>query len=97
MNAVAIEAILALIEEMLPKITSSGTVQKVIDVLVAWMPIIVQFFKNQIPVVQNIIAILRASPDATAAQIVTCETLSAQCDAAFDDALALARAADAAQ
>lgn len=96
MNSTAITTLLAVVQLMLPKLTDSAAVQKIIDLLVAWTPIVVQFFKDQIPVVQNILAILASDPNATAEQIAECRALSAACDAAFDTALAAARAADAA-
>lgn len=94
MNASAIQAILALILQFLPKITDSAAITNIINVLVQWMPVIFQFFKDQIPTVQTILAVLRADPHALPDQIASIDAMSAQCDAAFDAAVADALAAD---
>ena len=91
MNATAIQAILALVEDLLPKITTSDAVQKVIDLLIAWAPIIFQFFKAEIPVVKNLIAILSSNPATLPAQRQSLNDLSASADAMWDDSYATAK------
>ncbi len=96
MNSTAIQAILALVEEMLPSITNSTMVQKIIDVLIQWAPIIFQFFKSEIPVVKNLIAILSANDATLPAQRAALNDLSTQADAMWDASLAAAKADEAA-
>jgi phage-related protein len=85
----AITAILALIEQLLPAITSAGNatiVDGVITALTNMMPFIVQEVESLVTPVKNIIAALSASPATTAAQLTQLQALDTQVDAAFDAA-----------
>lgn len=93
MNAI-VTTLLALVQQLLPVITTSATVQNIVNALVAILPAIVQEAEDLVPVVKNIIAALSANPAATADQLATLQALDAQCDAAFDTAAAAAQAQD---
>ena len=88
MNA-AITAVIALIEQLLPAITSAGNasiIASVLNALVSMLPFIIQEVQALITPVKNIIAALSANPATTADQLATLQALDAQVDAAFNDA-----------
>lgn len=85
----AISAILALIEQLLPAITSAGNVtliSSIITALTNMLPFIITEIESLVTPVKNIIAALSANPATTAAQLTQLQTLDAQVDAAFDAA-----------
>lgn len=88
--------ILALIEQLVPSSTSAALVEKIIAVLIHLIPVIVQEYKDLLPIVQNIITALKADPSTTAQQLATLEELEIQYDADFEAAAAAAEAEDAA-
>lgn len=92
MNSVAISALLAVIENALPLLPSSGSsavslIASIIKALETWVPIIVGEFKALVPIVKNIITVLKAK-DApiTDEQWAILDALDAQCDADFEAA-----------
>jgi hypothetical protein len=95
---VAITAILALIEQLLPAILSASNVilvGNIITALTSLMPFIAQEIETLAPAVKNIIAALSASPATTAAQLASLQALDQQVDSAFE-AVAAQTDADAA-
>ncbi len=84
-----IVAILTLIEQLLPAITSStnaSLVDSIIKALIGMLPFITSEIQSVVPAVKNIIAALSANPATTAEQLSQLQALDAQVDAAFEDA-----------
>lgn len=93
------QAIIPLLLSMLEAIAPGATtvvIEKVINVLVLLVPIIIDEYKALVPIVQNIIAALQQSGDITPAQWDMLDAMSAQYDADFKTALDAAMAQDAA-
>ena len=88
--------ILALIEQLVPASTSAALIEKIIAVLIQLIPVIVQEYKDLLPIVQNIITALKSDPSTTAQQLATLEELEVQYDADFEAAAAAAQAEDSA-
>lgn len=89
-----ITALLALLDELLPSITSSTTVQKALDALTQIVPFLIQEYQDLLPEVKAIMAALSANPAATADQLTALSTLDAQVDAAFEAAATAAQSQD---
>ena len=88
---VAITAILALIEQLLPAILSASNaslIASIINALSGMLPFIVTEIQALAGPVKNIIAALSANPATTAAQLAQLQVLDAQVDAAFEQAAA---------
>lgn len=96
MNPTLITGILQLIAEVLPNITSSAAVGKVLNILIQIVPVVVQEFEDVLPEVKAIIASLSANPATMKAQLDQLAVIDAQVDAAFDAAAKAAQKADAA-
>ena len=82
-----ITAILAMVEQLLPLITSSSNVtliDTILSTLIQMMPFIIKEVQTLYTPVKNIIAALSANPATTADQLASLQTLDAQTDAAFD-------------
>lgn len=88
--------ILALIEQLVPASTSAALIEKIIAVLIQLIPVIVQEYKDLLPIVQNIITALKSDPSTTTQQLATLEELEVQYDADFEAAAAAAQAEDSA-
>jgi hypothetical protein len=87
--------LLTLVGQLLPAVgASTPAIQTIINAMVAIVPALFQEAVDLVPIVQNIIAALKNNPATTAAQLVTLNDLDAQCDAAFEDALAKSLASD---
>lgn len=95
MNSVILSAILSLISLAVPG-ANSALVQQIIQSLIVLVPVLVQEAKDLIPMVQQIIELLRGGGNLSTEQIDALDVLSTQCDAAFDAADAKAAAEDAA-
>lgn len=87
-------AVLALIEALLPAGTNAVLIGKIIDALIALYPIISQEYKDLMPIVKNIIVALRSDPSTTTAQLDALDVMEAQLDADFDAAATAAEAED---
>ena len=87
--------ILALIQQLVPTSTSAALIEKIIAVLIQLIPVIVQEYKDLLPIVQNIITALKSDPSTSAQQLATLEELEVQYDADFEAAAAAALAEDA--
>ena len=86
--AVAVEAILNLIQALMPNlgIGSSGIVDKILIALIQIVPIVAQEVQDFLVPLQNIITALKNSGPVTPEQMAQLEALNAQVDAAFDAA-----------
>lgn len=85
---VAITAILALIQQILPLVGAGGNVALVNSIITAleqWMPLIITEGGVLITTVKNIIATLSTSA-VTPDQVASLQALDAKCDAAFEAA-----------
>lgn len=90
-----ITLLLTLIGQLLPAVgASTPAIQTIINALVGIVPALFREAMDMVPIVQNIIAALKNNPATTAAQMVTLNDLDAQCDAAFEDAVAKSQASD---
>jgi hypothetical protein len=86
-----ITAIITLIEQLLPAITSAGNatlIDSILQALVGMMPFIIQEVQSLAAPVKNIIAALSANPATTADQLAQLQALDTQVDAAFEAAAA---------
>ncbi|WP_271025005.1 hypothetical protein [Rhizobium sp. RCAM05973] len=78
----ALNAFLAVI----PSISSSAALNKVVAAILAFEPIITEFYSEIKPVIENIIAAVSANPASTATQLAALKALDVTTDKAFDDA-----------
>lgn len=86
---IVVQAILTLIEQLLPAITSASNaslISSVLDALVKMMPFIVDEISALATPVKNIIAALSANPATTTDQLAQLQVLDKQVDDAFEDA-----------
>ena len=84
-----ITSILAMIQALLPAITSSANtamIDGIIGALTNMLPFIIQEVETLVAPVKNIIAALSATPATTADQLAQLQALDAQVDSAFDAA-----------
>lgn len=90
-----IPLLLSLLQRLAPGATTS-VIGEVIAILSALVPVLVQEYKDLLPIVQNIIAALQSNGNISPEQWAALDTMSAQYDAEFMTALAAAKAQDAA-
>ena len=84
---IAIQALLALIGQLLPLITGSANVAlvgSIISTLEQFLPFIVQEISSLYQPVKNIIQALSANPATTAEQLATLQVLDKSADDAFE-------------
>lgn len=91
-----VTGILAILQALVPSITTSATVQTIINSLIQIIPVLVKEAQDLVPMVKNIIAALGSNPASTAEQLATLKALDQLTDAAFEAAAAKAIAEDAA-
>lgn len=88
MISAAVLAVLTLIEQILPLLTSSGStvtlIENIINALIKLMPMIEDEVSTVYQSVKNIIAALSANPAATADQVASLQALDKQVDNAWD-------------
>lgn len=87
--SILITSVLAMIEALLPSITSTATaatIGPIITALTNMLPFIIQEVEALVTPVKNIIAALSANPATTAAQLTSLQSLDKQVDDAFDAA-----------
>jgi hypothetical protein len=89
-------AVLAILQAVAPSLSSSATVQTVINALIQILPALVKEAQDLVPMIKNIIAALSANPASTTDQLATLKALDQITDAAFEAAAAKALAEDAA-
>jgi len=90
----ALQALLVVIAQIAPSLTSSAAIQAVVNALVQIVPVLIKEVQDLIPMVKNIIAALSANAGTTSDQLNALAALDAQCDAAFEAAAAAAEAED---
>jgi hypothetical protein len=88
MNLTIIATLLQMILSIIPQLTDSKGVNKVVAMLLQVVPIVVKEAQDLLPMVQNIIAALSAKDGVTPDQLAALKALDAQVDAAFDQAVA---------
>lgn len=84
-----ITAVISMLSQLLPLITSSANAQiidSILNALSGMMPFIVQEIEALIGPVKNIIQALSANPATTAEQLASLQQLDQQVDAAFEAA-----------
>ena len=83
----AITALLGMIGQLIPLLTSSANatvIDSIIVTLTGFLPYIIEEISSLYQPIKNIIAALSASPATDAAQAAALATLDAQVDAAFE-------------
>ncbi len=88
---IAIQALLGLITNLIPLLTSSANaslIDSIIKTLTEFIPFIVDEISALYTPVKNIIAALSATPATNAAQLAQLQVLDQQVDAAFEAAAA---------
>jgi hypothetical protein len=88
-------SVLAIIAQLVPGSTSAALVEKIIEALIAIIPVVVKEYQDLVPIVKNIITALKDDPSTTAAQLDQLQQLEVQWDAEFEAAAAAAQAEDA--
>lgn len=91
-----ITGVLTILQALVPSLTSSGTVQQIINALIQIIPVVVKEAQDLVPMIKNIIAALGSNPASTADQLATLKALDQLTDAAFEAAATKALAEDAA-
>lgn len=85
----ALQAVLALIQQVLPLLgQSTGLAGVIIQALTKWLPLIVMEVEAVREPIKNIIEVLNSSDEVTPAQFVKLKELDAAVDAAFESAVA---------
>jgi len=87
---IAIQGLLALIEQLLPLVAGSNAVliDSIISTLSGFLPFIVQEISVLYGPIKNIIAALSANPATTADQLATLQAMDKAVDDAFEAAAA---------
>lgn len=91
------QALIPILLQALTLIAPGATTQviaQVINILTALIPVLIQEYKDLLPIVQNVITALQQSGDITDKQWAALDAMSAQYDAEFHSALAAAEAQD---
>lgn len=88
-----ITPLLALLTQLAPGATTQ-VIALAINILTALIPILIQEYKDLLPIVQNVILALQQSGDITDEQWTALDAMSAQYDSEFQTALAAAEAQD---
>ncbi|MCK1536899.1 MULTISPECIES: hypothetical protein [unclassified Bradyrhizobium] len=86
--------ILGLISALVPAGTNAALIEKIVEALIAIVPVVVKEYQDLVPIVRNIIGALKADPSTTAAQLAQLQQLEVQWDADFEAAAAAAIAED---
>lgn len=92
-----IQLALTLLEQVAPQLAGANAtlITKIIEGLVALVPLLITEYKDVLPFVQNVITLLKSNNLVTADQLATLTALETQIDAAFEAAAANALAEDA--
>lgn len=98
--AAGVPAVLELLKALTPQLSSagasSGIIASAISVVTQYAPLVVEEYKALKPIVVDAIAAIAANPDTMPEQLAKLRVVSKQYDLEFADALARARAEDAA-
>lgn len=92
-----VQVVLSLIRALLPVISDSVLVQKIIDALIQIIPVLVDVYKDILPEIRNIIGVLKQSTAITDEQLDQLSAIEEQYDADFEAAATAALAEDAKQ
>lgn len=97
MNAV-ITLALSLLEAVIPQLggANAALITKIIEGLVALIPILIKEYQAVIPMIRNVISVLQGNGAVTPEQLATLTAMETQIDAAFEAAATQAEAEDAA-
>lgn len=89
---------LALLEAIVPQLSGANAalITKIIEGLVALIPLLVKEYNSVIPFIQNVITLLKNNNQVTPDQLAQLDQLEATLDAAFETAATNAIAEDAA-
>lgn len=87
MNPALIEPILELILDLLGKTVTNTQVDRIIAIIEAWLPVIVNSLPNLYSKVQTIVGLLKGSNVLTPDQIARIDAMNIDSDAGFDAAL----------
>lgn len=89
MNTTMIVMILSALLSALQSLgVNAGTVTNVINLLIAIVPTLVKEYQDAVPIVKNIISLLKSSGQLTDAQMATLDEQEAKIDADYDKASA---------
>lgn len=84
----SVAAILAFIQGIIPTLTSSAAIAKVVDFLVDWLPTIITVAKSEVDVVKEIIQDLTDHSATDDEQLARIQKLNADTDALWAKAMA---------
>lgn len=86
----------AYLAQSVPFLTTSPAIGSAIRLAASLLPPAIKLVKDEVPVIKAALATIRGNALTTKEQLDEIDALDAQCDAAFDDALARAESDDAA-
>lgn len=88
MNIQLIASLLTMLLSVIPQMTNSKTINSVVTWLEQIIPTLVQEYTNLLPIVKNIIGLLKQNSAVTPDQLSLLQAQEAVIDKAFEDALA---------
>lgn len=80
-----VTAVIALIAQIAPAISTAGTIAKIITALAALIPALVKYAQDLIPTVKGIIETLRGADGVTPEQLEELDAIEAKIDADYDE------------
>lgn len=89
-----IPAILALLQTIIPSLSSASAIGSIITTLTQIIPVVVKEVQDVVPMIKNIIAALKTNDAVTPEQLDQLAILDAKCDADFEAAATAAQAED---
>lgn len=91
-----IQLTLTLLQAVVPQLAGANAslITKIIEGLVTLIPILIKEYQSLVPMVQNIISVLKNNNQVTPDQWTQLDALEAQIDAAFEAAATNAQAED---
>ncbi len=92
----AIQLALTLLQQLLPSLSTANAalIEKIVEGLVALIPVLIKEYQDVVPMVKNIITALKSNTDITASQLIALESAETQIDASFEQAATAAQAED---
>ncbi len=88
MNIQLIATFLSLLLSVVPQMTNSQQVNSAVNFIQQIIPMLVKEYSDLLPIVKNILALLKQNGAVTPEQNAAMMAVDAQIDKAFDDALA---------
>lgn len=91
-----IQLALTLLEQIAPQLAGANAslIEKIIEGLIALIPLLVKEYTDAIPFIRNVIALIKGNGNVTPEQLQTLDDLETQIDAAFETAATNAQAED---